>query len=265
MKKVIKFIFKPFASIFTRLFFDLDIIKPYIKKIYWEENNAFRWSSSYVVKNQIEGDYLEFGVWKGNSFIEMYRQMKIASDIFYSNNKKKKIPNLKNIFEQMKFHAFDSFEGLPESSLDKPIQYIKGNYSADENIFLNNINKNGVDLSKVTTTKGWFNESLNAECVQKIELKKIAIAYIDCDLFDSTVPILKFITPFLRTGTILIFDDWFRNGGYVNNGVQGAVLDWLNRNQNIILQHYHNSDTRTATFIVRESSSETKNNRIDCV
>ena len=63
----------------------------------------------------------------------------------------------------------------------------------------------------------------------------------------------------------MIFDDWFRNGGYVNNGVQGAVLDWLNRNQNIILQHYHNSDTRTATFIVRESSSETKNNRIDCV
>jgi O-methyltransferase len=266
VKKFIKRIFKPISYIFTKLFFDIDLIKPHIKKVFWEESNAFKWSSSYVVKNQIEGDYLEFGVWKGNSFIEMYRQMKITSESFYLNNKKKKISNIKNIFERMKFHAFDSFEGLPETSLDKPIQYFKGNYSADENIFLNNLRQNGVDLNKVTTTKGWFDKSLNTECVKKIDLKKIAIAYIDCDLYESTVPILNFITPFLKTGTVLIFDDWFRNGGYINNGVQGAVLDWLNKNQNIILQHYHNSDTRTATFIVRASDTEINNtNRIDCV
>lgn len=90
MKKFIKRIFKPISYIFTKLFFDIDLIKPHIKKVFWEESNAFKWSSSYVVKNQIEGDYLEFGVWKGNSFIEMYRQMKITSESFYLNNKKKK-------------------------------------------------------------------------------------------------------------------------------------------------------------------------------
>ena len=70
MKKFIKRIFKPISYIFTKLLFDIDVIKPHIKKVFWEESNAFKWSSSYVVKNQIEGDYLEFGVWKGNSFIE---------------------------------------------------------------------------------------------------------------------------------------------------------------------------------------------------
>ena len=90
VKKFIKFIFKPIAILFTKLFFDIDTIKPHIKKVYWEESNAFKWASSYVIKNQIKGDYVEFGVWKGNSFIEMYRQIKINSEIFYINNKKKK-------------------------------------------------------------------------------------------------------------------------------------------------------------------------------
>jgi len=265
VKKFIKFLFKPIAVIFTRLFFDIDTIKPHLKKVYWEESNAFKWASSYVIKNQINGDYVEFGVWKGNSFIEMYRQIKFNSEIFYINNKKKNIHNLTNIFDQMKFHAFDSFEGLPDSSMDKPIQYFAGNYSADEKLFLDNIRKNGVDLNRVTTTKGWFNESLDSRCAKEIKLSDISIAYIDCDLFESTVPILNFITPFIKTGTVLIFDDWFRNGGYKDNGVQGAVLNWLDKNDDIVLQHYYSSDTRTATFIVRKSSGKFKHDKIDCV
>jgi len=265
MKKYIKHLFKPLAVMFTKLFFDLDTIRPQLKKIYWEESNAFKWASSYIIKNQIDGDYLEFGVWKGNSFIEMYRQIKINSEIFYQNNKNKNIEDLNNIFNEMKFHAFDSFDGLPETSSHKPIQYFAGNYCADEQVFINNIKKNGVDISKTTITKGWFKESLTDECVDKINLKKIAIAYIDCDLFDSTTPVLKFITPFINTGTVLIFDDWFRNGGYKKRGVQGAVLDWLDKNNDITLQHYYNSDTRTAIFIVIKNDDDRKNYKIDCV
>ena len=64
---------------------------------------------------------------------------------------------------------------------------------------------------------------------------------------------------------MLILDDWFRNGGVKKNGVQGAVLDWLENNQDIHLQHYHSSDTRTATFIVRKVSAQSKKYNIDCV
>ena len=90
MKNLIKSILRPISVLLTKLFLDVDTIKPHIKKIYWEESNAFKWASSYVIKNQIKGDYVEFGVWKGNSFIEMYRQIKTSSEIFYINNKKKR-------------------------------------------------------------------------------------------------------------------------------------------------------------------------------
>lgn len=263
MKKFIKVLFKPIAVLFTKLFFDIEAIKLHLKKVYWEESNAFKWASSYVVKNQIKGDYLEFGVWKGNSFIEMFRQIKVNSESFYQIGIKSK--NLENIFDEMKFHAFDSFEGLPDSSTDKPIQYFSGNYSADQKLFLDNISKGGVDLNRVTITKGWFNESLNSKCAEKIELKEIAIAYIDCDLFESTVHVLNFITPFIKTGTVLIFDDWFRNAGIKKNGVQGAVLNWLDKNSDITLQHYHSSDTRTATFITRKNDTKTMHKQIECV
>jgi len=265
MKKFIKLIFRPIAVIFTKLFFDFDTIKPYLKNVYWEENNAFKWASAYIVKNQIKGDYLEFGVWKGNSFIEMHKQIKFNSETFYINNQKKKINNLINIYENMKFHAFDSFEGLPESNYTKPIQYFAGNYAADEKTFLKNINNHGVDLEKVTVTKGWFDKSLDMNCAKNIQLKEIAVAYIDCDLFESTIPVLNFITPFIKTGTILIFDDWFRNGGDNTNGVQGAVLHWLEKNDGIVLQHFHNSDTRTATFIVRKNNKNFNLKNIECV
>jgi O-methyltransferase len=265
MKKFFRRVLKPISTILTKFFFDIEVVKPQIKKIYWQESNAFKWASSYIIKNQIEGDYLEFGVWKGNSFIEMYRQMKINSKIFYETNEKKKPGKIKNIFKDMRFHAFDSFEGLPESNLQKPIQYFSGNYSAEEDVFMNNLIKSGIDLNKVTVTKGWFNQSLNEECIEKINLKNIAVAYIDCDLLESTLPVLNFINPYIKTGTVLIFDDWFRNAGNINNGIQGAVLKWLNKNKNITLQHYHNSDTRTATFIVRKSEIQQTQSKIDCV
>ena len=60
---------------------------------------------------------------------------------------------------------------------------------------------------------------------------EVAIAYIDCDLYDPALDTLNFITPFIKQGTILIFDDWFRNKGNPHQGVQGAVLKWLENNK----------------------------------
>ena len=50
----------------------------------------------FVQNNGIEGDYLEFGVHCGRTFTEAWR----ASQRY--------------ALAEMRFHAFDSFEGLPE-------------------------------------------------------------------------------------------------------------------------------------------------------
>ena len=161
--------------------------------------------------------------------------------------------------------GFDSFEGLPETKNDSnPIQYFPGAYSASENLFRDRLINAGLDMEKVTITKGWFNESLNKNTANALSLDKVAIAYIDCDIYESSVDVLEFITPFLQTGSVLVFDDWFRNKGITSTGVQGAVLEWLERNSNIKLQHFYNSDTRTALFIVKIDSKINVSN-IDCV
>ncbi len=259
----IKDLIRPIRRLLTKIIVEPSVLDRHISKRLWHETNAFRWAAAYIVKNQIKGDYLEFGVWKGNSFIESFNQITSYSKTFYNVGLKSKKQT--NPFLSIKYHAFDSFEGLPESdSENNPIQYFGGNYKAEDNLFLDNVRAAGVDMSRVTVTKGWFDDSLTKGAAKKIGLSDIAIAYIDCDLYESTVDILEFILPYLNTGTVLVFDDWFRNRGYSGHGVQGAVLEWLGRNKQISLQHFHNSDTRTAVFIV-EIDAEISTDQINCV
>ena len=259
---VIKLI-RSIRKILTQIIVEPSVLYPHISKRLWHDTNAFRWAAAYAVKNQIEGDYLEFGVWKGNSFIEAYRQIADYSKMFYEVGNK--FTDKENMFLNMRFHAFDSFEGLPETeNSSNPIQYFAGNYSASEKVFRDRISDAGLDMSRVSITKGWFNKTLNQETVNNLKLNKVAIAYIDCDIYESSVDVLDFIRPHLRTGSVLVFDDWFRNKGISSAGVQGAALHWLESNPNIKLQHYYNCDTRTALFIVKIDSVENFSN-IECV
>ena len=261
--QIIKKILSPLRKIITKLLIEPSILDSHINRRIWHETNAFRWAAAYLVKNQITGDYLEFGVWKGNSFIESYNQIQDYSKMFYAPGSTlgKSGKDLTNKFENMRFHAFDSFEGLSSSSNgNEPIQYFEGNYKAEESLFRSKLEEAQLDMSRVTITKGWFSETLNKETAKKINLKEVAISYIDCDLYEPALSALNFITPYVKTGTILIFDDWFRNKGNVNEGVQGAALKWQQDNENIYLQHYYSCDTRTALFILQVNGKKIDQN-----
>ncbi len=104
------------------------------------------------------------------------------------------------------------------------------------------LEKNGVDLEKITFIEGWYNKTLNEGTKKKLSTKKAAIVLIDVDLYESTVPVLDFITAYLQTGTILIFDDWFAYRGDPRRGEQRAIREWLKRNPNIeLIEFYHYS------------------------
>ena len=138
MKNAIKTALKPIRHFFTRALVDVNIVESEINRITWKANNAFRWMSAYVVKNQILGDYLEFGVWKGNSFIEAYEQLSDYSETFYGprGTVQKAMKDVKNPFMKTRFHAFDSFQGLSsDPSGNAPLQYFAGNYSSSQQLF----------------------------------------------------------------------------------------------------------------------------------
>jgi hypothetical protein len=177
--------------------------------------------TEYLIGADISGDYCEFGVWQGATFNYAYK-------------------NLSLYFKDMNFWAFDSFEGLPKPVGIDAIDGYSSKFQGKEfycslDDFNSNLINNGVDLNKVKIVKGWFDNTLNNETAAKYGMKKITAAWIDCDLYESTVPVLKFITPYLSVGSVLLFDDWrcFRN--HPDFCEQRACREWLINNPKIKL------------------------------
>jgi O-methyltransferase len=67
-------------------------------------------------------------------------------------------------------------------------------------------------------------------------IERIAVAWIDCDLYESTVPVLKFITPHLCVGSVIVFDDWRCYRNHPDFGEQRACREWLEANPGIKLR-----------------------------
>jgi O-methyltransferase len=182
---------------------------------------AIEQCTEYLVGAKIDGDYLEFGVYQGTTLSHAYQWM---------------VPH----FKEMRFLAFDSFEGLP---VPKGIDIADGysshfyekQFSCSQEEFAQSIRSKGVDLSKVSMTKGWFDKTLSSQRAQELNLKAIAVAWIDCDYYESTVPVLKFITPYLTVGSVIIFDDWRCYRNHPDFGEQRACKEWLESNNQIQL------------------------------
>jgi len=120
-----------------------------------------------------EGLILEFGVRHGNSIRQLAELAK--QDI----------------------HGFDSFEGLPEAWHDEG----KGSYSTKGVI--------PKVPSNVTLHQGWFDETLPA-FLEK-HAKPARLINIDCDIYSSTKTVLDLLAPRIKTGTVIIFDEYIGN------------------------------------------------------
>lgn len=194
----------------------------------------------FVAHSKIEGDYLEFGVWKGRSFAKAYN---LWWHLF----------GRKGFLKDMHFYAFDSFEGLPEitSSEDRQSgEFKKGDYFCSQEDFRNLVTTRGVDMRRVTMIPGWFDQVLNQKTKESLSLKKAAIIWIDCDLYESTVPVLDFITDHIQDGTVVIFDDWFAFRGNPNLGEQKAFREWLQRHPQITATEWQRVNWKSIAFIM---------------
>lgn len=186
---------------------------------YASRHALFEMAMGFVADCGVEGDYLEFGGASGGSLISAF----LAASSF---------PQLRS----MHFFVFDSFEGLPEpKGIDAGdcLRYHKGEYACTLDRFRENVSRSGVDLSRVTCVPGWYRERLTDGLKRTLPLKKTSVVLVDCDLFESTVPVLTFITPYIQDGTVMIFDDWFSFKGRLDRGRRG---------------HSRNGSRRSPTF-----------------
>jgi O-methyltransferase len=123
--------------------------------------------------------------------------------------------------------AFDSFEGMPEiPEIDQNPMWKKGASSTSEAELIAILERGGMPRDRLITVPGFYDKSLNRETAARFLPQKAAVIYIDCDLYTSTQPVLTFIVPFLQTGTIIIFDDWFCLHGDPERGQRRAWAEF---------------------------------------
>lgn len=190
-----------------------------------------------AVLNDVVGDYHEFGVYQGRSFIRNALHFKRL---------------LGARADDMTFWAYDSFEGLPETHDPyAPAHFSKGAYAAPQDLFLKNVEQAGIPRAQVKTVPGFYDVSLTPEKAAEVfATRKLAMTYIDCDIYESTVPIFNFITPGLQVGSVIVIDDWVRHHTHPRHGMQRAFNEWLEANPTIKVNKI--ALTKRVAFVVYE-------------
>jgi O-methyltransferase len=144
-----------------------------------------------VIKNDVPGDFIELGVWRGGSVILMRALLKEM-----------------NIRDRNVWVA-DSFAGLPPPNEamypadrgDKLSQF--GELAISEEQVKRNFEKYGLLDDKVKFLKGWFKDTLPGAPIQKLALLRL-----DGDMYESTMDGLVNLYPKLSAGGYNIIADW---------------------------------------------------------
>ncbi len=157
--------------------------------------------------NGIDGDYFEFGSRGGRSLGLAYHEAK-------------------KFKSKTHFYAFDSFEGLPESTSEKDYHpvWVKGTQKSSIETFHQHCRKRKIPAERYTAVKGFYNESLVGGEADALP-SNIAFVYIDCDMYSSTMDVLKFLEPRLKNGMIIAFDDYFCISNTQIAGERKAMLE----------------------------------------
>lgn len=168
--------------------------------------------SEYCLDNNIEGDFVECGVFEGAQTCMMAHVL------------------MERGITNRKVHLFDSFEGIPEAGPeDKDQPGIGPITNGQGRLISSNVAVCGLDRVKnnmqvrwgipaklLVYHKGWFQHT-----APTWGCEKIAFLRLDGDLYESYKVCLEHMYSCLTVGGILIIDDW----GY--SGVKKAVYDYF--------------------------------------
>jgi hypothetical protein len=144
-----------------------------------------------VIREGVEGDLIETGVWRGGACIFM-----------------RGILATYGVKDRRVFVA-DSFEGLPKPDASK-YPSDRGSTLHEHSILAvsleqvqQNFRRYGLLDDQVVFLKGWFKDTL-----PKAPIEKLAVLRLDGDLYESTYDALTNLYPKLSVGGYCIIDDY---------------------------------------------------------
>lgn len=204
------------------------------------KEEGMRMAFHRVASSGPKGDYLEFGVYRGRSFILAYDYAR------------------RHGLSDMDFLAFDSFEGLSAPIGVESAQFVEGQFAYARDRFMQNLLAAKVALSRVHIISGYFSESLTGETHRVVGNRTAAIVWIDCDLFEPTLQALEFVRPLLTDGTCICFDDWYSFSGHPHAGEVAASHEFLRRWPHISFIEYRNFGASGKQFLVHIQPSKSR-------
>jgi len=148
-----------------------------------------------IIKNNVKGDLIETGVWRGGATIFMRIILK-------------KYEILDKIV-----HVADSFEGFPQPNPEMFPEDLGLNLQSIQELKVglnevkNNFKMYGVLDSQVQFIKGFFENTMKTAPIEKLSLLRL-----DSDMFSSTLVVLENLYDKLSSGGYLIVDDYFLKG-----------------------------------------------------
>lgn len=151
-----------------------------------------------TLENNINGDFVETGVWRGGACILAHNIFKIASST-------------------KKVWVFDSFEGLPKPDAEKyPSDAGDDHWSIPElSVSLEQVKENfelfNVLDESVEFVKGWFKDTMPNNAIENISVLRL-----DGDMYESTIDPLEYLYPKLSSGGYCIIDDYNPKYGAFN-------------------------------------------------
>ena len=161
---------------------------------------ALRRAVQYVVANQIPGDVVECGVWRGGSVMAIARTLVELGDTART------------------LHLFDTFEGMPpptdadrSSAGEAAADLLEQNdrdtstvwaYSPLEEV-RRNVARAGYPAARVAFVKGKVEDTIPA-----VAPAQVALLRLDTDWYESTRHELVHLYPRLAAGGVLIIDDY---------------------------------------------------------
>ena len=161
---------------------------------------------------EIEGDYLEFGVYNGSSFSHSLRCLR-------------HLVKFNNHVENTTSYGFDSFEGFGEFLPDdKHPFYEQINFEASFRK-VDSRAKRAAKQLKYKLVKGFFTKPLSVK-PDSYGIKKARIIFIDSDTYSSSAQALRFVLPTIQKGSYVILDDYFSYKGNETKGVSKAFKEF---------------------------------------
>ena len=137
----------------------------------------------YVNNEILQGceiDYLEFGVFKGES-IKYFSKL--------------------NQQQNSRFVGFDTFEGLPED-------WVEFSRTVKKETFTTEGKMPSINDDRVSFVKGLFQHSLPG-FLETFTPDKQLVIHNDSDLYSATLYVLTYMNRYLVPGTVIIFDEFY--------------------------------------------------------